>query len=359
MKLAYRTVLVLTLLAMGTGCHRESPAPVVPPLVSSWTEQTADRPLTGFNYVRFVTARTGWILGGSYQRPAGPVTNSVYVLLRTDNGGATWTSIDLAALRLGNGFRGLWPVTEQILYSTGVEKDTAPGAQYQFVYKSVDGGLTWNKLLSNGYRGGGLTFLSEQVGLSAQVNTIVKTTDGGVTWRPVWDGGLAGVGNIQFVTPTTGYASGGVFQDQINVGILLKTTDQGETWQDLHWTHGAINDIKFLTDAIGFITTTVTHGAGPTYRASTALYKTVDGGTSWQLLSDHVPDGYYAFLSEQEFFCAGDTIKHTRDGGNAWQPEYAIPKNTVHDNFESIQFPVPSIGYAVSHEGLIVKRILP
>ena len=356
MCLFFRATIASFLLLASAACHKEQ---ITEPQRIGWAVQQAPLALTGFDKVCFATSQTGWILGGYYVPATG--ASSRQILLRTDNGGATWTSIELASLKLGNGFSDIYPINDQVIYAIASDQTAAAGAQYLFVYKSTDSGRTWIKLLSRGFAGGRLLFLTEQVGFAANADAIVKTTDGGTTWHTVWNDGLAGFSLLQYPTATVGYAAGGLLFDQTNSGILVKTTDAGETWQNMHWNHGAITQVKFLSEAVGFVTSTETRGwTGYSYKErTTALYKTTDGGLSWQLLHDLAPNGHYTILGDQDFYCAGDSIQHTQDGGAIWKTEYTISNNSMHDRFTDLQFPISSIGYAVSQQGLIIKNIIP
>jgi photosystem II stability/assembly factor-like uncharacterized protein len=347
MRYPYFSSIAWAFLCLGTGCHPESPAPATP----LWVTQRTDQHYTGSMKVRFTTAQNGWIAGTFYNAFAGAGPGVVSMLLRTTTGGASWVSEDVSSLNL-TGLRDICPVTDQVLYSYGADRTAPTGGQLFYVCKSQDAGKTWHKLASTGFINGRLTFLTEQVGVSASANAIIKTTDGGSSWQRVWSGGLVGLQHIRFATATTGYAVGGLAYDKVNGGVLLKTTNQGASWHDLPWTQGAIQEACFLSENVGFVVSLATDGS-----RRTVLHKTVDGGASWQAVGGQAPEGEYAFLSEQEFYCAGKSIYHTTNAGLSWQTEYTIPANTENDTFESMQFPAPSTGYAVSHQGLIVKRL--
>lgn len=353
MRYWYFSALAWALLVTGAGCHQASPSPAIPTssvTPTLWMAQTPDQQYTGFHQVKFTTATNGWI-AGSYYTSSGTSANIVTLLLRTTTGGSTWTRVGLGALNISS-LEDICPLTDQVLYGYGADRAAPPAGQLCYVYKSQDAGQTWTKLASTGFTNGKLTFLTEQVGLLASANAIIKTTDGGNSWQQVWSGALLGFNTIRFASATTGYAVGGVLHDQINAGVLFKTTDQGATWQDLKWTQGTIQDAHFLTENVGFVLSFATDGSH-----DTALYKTGNGGVTWQLVGGQMPDRHYAFLSEQEFYCAGKSIQHTTNAGASWQTEYTIPVNTANDTFDSIQFPVPGTGYAVSQAGLIVKRL--
>ena len=182
------------------------------------------------------------------------------------------------------------------------------------------------------------------MGLSANISTLQKTEDGGTTWRTVYKESLAGLDKLQVFATGTGYAAGGTGNDQLtSVGILLKTTDKGDSWQKLPWPHGAITTLSFLNDQVGFAGTLDRH-----------LYKTLDGGKSWQVATGLTPGtSRGVFLSEQEGYLAGLDIERTLDGGRSWQVEHPGPKGDI---FSALGFSPAGAGVAVTNEGLILKR---
>lgn len=336
-------------LLLATSCHHDGSdaAPIL------WQQQLTTQPLADVQALPFASSQAGWVTGGYYVDPVVgyPWQN---FLLRTTDGGTTWTSINLTPTNMVRGLRSLSPVTEQLLYGTAddLPLSLVRGAQSRFVYKSQDGGQSWQRLPSAGYFDGTVTFPTAQVGLSPYSSRIVRTADGGATWQPVWTGtqGAEWVTQVVFPTATTGFASG---------GCLLKTTDQGQTWQPLPWANGSlIRRLYFLNAAIGFALTESgfipINGPG---NITTALYRTQDGGQTWeQLLSP--ASGPYAFVSATEFYRASTRIEHTRDGGQSWQTEYNLPPGSdpVPDSFADITFPTAASGYAVSRAGVAVKR---
>lgn len=182
---------------------------------------------------------------------------------------------------------------------------------------------------------------------SANAGVIQKTTDGGQTWRTTYSAGLDGVDKLRFITLLNGFAAGGLFYDRINAGKLLHTLDGGETWQSVPWPYGDITRIDFVNATVGYIST-----------VTAKLYKTTDGGQTWSLGNTPIPSGSaQAFLSEQEAYVGGvGGLWHTPDAGTTWQIEYSLPG--ANNGITSLCFPVPRVGYAVTNEGLILKKII-
>jgi len=144
------------------------------------------------------------------------------VLLRTADGGESWcriivpTSMTLRAIR--------FPSSD-----TGVAVGNCGT-----VIRTTDGGHTWQKLPA-------LTpmdlmdvfFLNDTLGwICGTYYRMFRTTDGGATWTTLTSGGpLEALQRIRFLTPDTGFVAGTHgFGDY---GILRKTTNGGETWEQM------------------------------------------------------------------------------------------------------------------------------
>ena len=321
------------------GCKKDHIPVPAPPLL--WKPLDAGPNLSGFQQVHFFSEQIGWVSGGINTAPYHAV------VLRTLDAGATWSQVDLRPYAVGQ-FITLTFVNQHILYACGTDMTTTIGVNRR-IYKSADGGATWAKLASTGFLGSfNLHFFNEQVGLSANASKIQKTTDGGQTWRTTYSaGGIDGIDKLRFITPLNGFAAGGLFYDLINAGTLLHTLNGGETWQRIAWPYGAITQIDFVSAAVGYIST-----------VPAKLYKTTDGGQTWNLVNTPIPGGStQAFLSEQEAYVGGEKgLWHTQDAGNTWQTEYSLPGGG--DGINSLCFPGPRVGYAVTNEGLILKKIV-
>ncbi|OGX90356.1 WD40/YVTN/BNR-like repeat-containing protein [Hymenobacter coccineus] len=347
-----RYALLPALLGLATACSRGTDPH---PDNAAWRPLPYGAPaLAGFSEARFASAQVGWVIGGyvadRYQYSP---------LLTTRDGGATWTRQNLYPMTL-NGFRTLAPVTEQLVFAVGVDPVAgavgAPStpASGQAVYKSTDGGTTWQLLPGSGFLGSfRLHFFDDQTGLSFKNNWIQRTTDGGASWRTVFNPAAGNWDWVQFPGPTAGYAAGGYVGGGFAGGIfsngsLAKTTDGGATWQALPWDHQYINSLSFVSPAVGFTATF----------PDQHLYKTRDGGTTWQLVNDQLPaSGRGHFFNEQEgYFTNGASIFYSADGGLSWQEQYHTTPNSQYPaSINSLDFPTPAVGFAVTSDGQIIR----
>ncbi len=351
-----RLTLTLALVALGlAACQRTDPSA----RQAAWQPASYGSPaLTSFSETRFASAQVGWIIGG-YSADL----SRYNALLSTRDGGATWTRQNLYPLTL-NGFLSIAPVNEQVVFALGVDPvAAAPGAPNnpagsRAVYKSSDGGTSWQQLPGTGFLNSfHLHFFTATAGLSLKNQRIQRTTDGANSWSTVLDSNGTGDWNLlQFPGGSVGYAAGGgvsygiVGGVAISRGALAKTTDQGATWQVLSWDKQFINSLSFVSATVGFAATF----------PDQHLYKTQDGGLTWVLVNEHIPAvSNGQFLTEAEgYFTEGGAIYATSDGGLTWKQDYqVIPNSQYPATVNSLTFPTPIAGFAVTADGQVIKGI--
>jgi photosystem II stability/assembly factor-like uncharacterized protein len=223
------------------------------------------------------------------------------------------------------------------------------------IFKSMDGGETWLKRDNGVVEGDEISFRgfavkpgdSNTVLAAAEITTgvisnnncstfdrakgkIYRTTDGGETWHLVWQGdSLARVIIFNPQSPDIVYCSTGIFDRDAwnNAGIgILKSTDSGLTWSQIN--SGMDNlftgflemhptNPEILYAAEGMI--------GRCDFGMGGIYKTVDGGTSWQkilsgddftvvVISRSSPNVVYAG--------SGSAFYRSEDEGLTWKKLY-------------------------------------
>ena len=183
----------------------------------------------------------------------------------TDDGGETWTTIEL------DEDRTIWQAA--LLASDRYFLITSLNSGGDLL-RSTDGGLTWSPvgggLPVGNLQGSSLFFQDENTGfVSGLVNSVprmYRTVDGGATWQQRAAMGLdAGIRDFHFVSPDTGLVA--IYQG--DTPGIYRTTDGGTSFTHLYLQR--LTDLEFngVQNGIAF---------GP--YATTAL-RTDDGGLTW------------------------------------------------------------------------------
>lgn len=241
------------------------------------------------------------------------------------------------------------------------------GTQWQGqLYRSADGGRTWEKRVGGIGNGEGLSFRGITVqpgnsnivyaagevspsrwagrsvrglGFDLTKGVLYKSTDGGLHWGEIWQGD--NLARYVWIDPTdvqTLYLSTGIFDREAansdpttrtpgGVG-LLKSTDGGATWTPIN------TGLRNL-----YIGSLYMHpedprillaGAGNNvYPQGSGVYLTIDGGAHWQLVFDSgdmaITSVEFATGNTQIAYAGGqNAFAVSRDGGRTWQRQERV-----------------------------------
>ena len=143
------------------------------------------------------------------------------------------------------------------------------------VARSIDQGESWEKQLLPVSTLKDIVFIDHNIGYAVgDKGSIVKTSDGGVTWIPLNCGTDVDLNAIAAIGSDSIWVVGGrYYTSTYYTGIVLHSTDGGETWSQPHFF--LEEDSKEFTDVAfrdnkGYITC---YGA---------VYKTTDHGENWE-----------------------------------------------------------------------------
>jgi photosystem II stability/assembly factor-like uncharacterized protein len=159
------------------------------------------------------------------------------------------------------------------------------------VYKTTDGGITWQTQLTEGDLGGAfyfrnIEFLDAQNGFLGTLNNLLlKTNNGGSTWLPVDNisPNPHAVCGLSAVNAQTIYGCGAFFQP----AFIIKSNDAGQTW-----TYSNMSDLATALVEIKFIDETTGYAGGQNVNGA-CLLKTTDGGNSWnEIYNSGIPGEY-------------------------------------------------------------------
>ncbi|HLY71899.1 MAG TPA: hypothetical protein VKR53_19330 [Puia sp.] len=232
--------------------------------------------------------------GEGLHRPDLSIGNGVY---RSADGGKTWNHTGLQDVQQIGGL-AIDPTNEKRIFVAALGHPYGPNKE-RGVYRSIDGGITWEKVLYKNENTGAI-----QVSIDPQHPNIVyadlwearqgpwengswegtesglfKSTDGGTTWKPLTNGlpgTKQGLGRIGFCiapsNPERMYAT----VDADSLGGIYRSNDGGESWEKLQadsrlWGRGD-DFAEIKADP---------KNADLVYTLDVVAWKSEDGGKSW------------------------------------------------------------------------------
>lgn len=261
-------------------------------------------------------------------------------LLRSFDGGSTWSFNDLATSEYFSAVQFLGPDTGFLCGSTYVRGTVDGGnswatvsagtsAEIQNMY-FVDALHGWTSHMSglvSRTTNGGLSWTVTSIGMNVPLSelfftdllhgwvagyngVIRRTVDGGITWLPSPSGITGQVTAMWFTDSLSGWA-GAVS------GTLLRTTDGGLSWTSIAMpTTQPINDVRFVSPAQGWQVC----GDG-------TVFTTADGGATWTMSNGAMEMEALARNSAGELLTVGycGAIGLSDDGGASWASEREGP----------------------------------
>ncbi|MBN4062493.1 MAG: hypothetical protein COA57_15430 [Flavobacteriales bacterium] len=254
-----------------------------------------------FRSVGFTDSLKGWI--GNLGAGIYPIVTDTNIFYQTLDGGNTWTVVQNITGAKPEGICGINVVNDTLIYACG--RLEGPG---RFL-KSIDGGNNWVSQDMNAYAGMliDLHFWSPDSGIVVGGTTnnyatskglVLFTSDGGQTWQTKHITGQTGgtCWKISFPSPNVGYVSWETLSAPV---IFLKTTDGGQTWQDKLFSNNS-----YETEGIGFINDTL----GWMGARNEVSFQTTDGGDTWQQGFVGSFLNRFRFLNDTLGYAVGETV---------------------------------------------------
>jgi photosystem II stability/assembly factor-like uncharacterized protein len=215
------------------------------------------------NQIEFVDDLHGWII-------------ETLTIWRTEDGGATWQKafapFDQRAA--GQPVRAFFGDAQHVWVC----------GTYGELYRTADGGKTWVTETIAGKESAfrDIFFISQKTGwligyMSGEFNNLFyRTDDGGKTWNPIQTNiHRTYLTSLYFLDEKEGWACGEAWPNGGNGdsgrGVLMHTTDGGQTWQSTFTTDDPFFDrIRFLNEREGWLF------------ARDRVYRTDDSGKDWR-----------------------------------------------------------------------------
>jgi len=262
--------------------------------------------------------------------------------LHTTNKGISWeTQVDSCNAGIG----GLVFIDSLHGWLQG---QTLPDPKYEyFIQSTKDGGKSWNRYSSPIITC--LTFFDSLVGFAGGEN-IYKTMDGGVTWDTMTiqsHRGAIGLYDIFFIGQHYGWAVGGGWL--FDSGIILNSSDSGKTWQ-FNDTLTTVGTKVYFTNANhGYIV-----GSNPPVFYG-IIKITNDGGKTWA--TNYLPGSWLndiVFIDDSTGWAVGEYgyIWHTVDQGMNWTQ---VESSTKSDLYRIFFFDNGTAGYILGADSTILK----
>src|SRR6218665_82065 len=256
------------------------------------------------------------------------IASSSSNLIKTSNGGTTWTGISGAP-----GIRDIDFTSATVGYAAGSVSTS--------LKKTTNAGTTWTALTPiNSSSLWGVSVVDANTAYVSGVSGIVwKTTNGGSTWTAVNLGVSTLLVDLQFFNATTG-----CILDQSS--RVYRTTNGGTTWTNTYTGTGS------LFTSMYFVNTSVGFAVG----SSGKIIKSTDGGLSWTPLTS----GSTAYLQYVHFYDVnngivaglGGVVLRTTNGGTTWFQETT---GTTQDLYSCILLS-PTSAIAAGNAGTVIKN---
>lgn len=185
------------------------------------------------------------------------------------------------------------------------------------ILRSTDGGLIWTQVMSNDtidFKK--IKFFDDQTGI-ALGSHIFKTSDAGKTWAQV-NLNNSVFFDIAMLNGSTCIVTGAP------TGVL-KSYDQGETWEVLATENGPYYNFEY--GLLSFIDENTGYTISNENQYTDRFLKTTDGGISWDTIQLQPGDDWstiaaFHFINEDEGFLGGwyaGLFKKTKNGGSYWE----------------------------------------
>lgn len=268
---------------------------------------------------------------------------------KTENAGTTWTSLFDGQGAYSIGSLGLDPSDpNRIWVGTGENNGGRHIGFGDGIYKSNDGGKTWEKMgLETSEHISKIIVHpedSDTVWVAAQgplwsaggERGVFKTTDGGKTWENVLASGeYTGATDLLIDPRDPDRLYAALWQHQRTVAAyigggpesgLWKSDDGGETWTELE-TGLPQGNMGKIGLAISPIRPDVVYAAIEEDRREGGVWKSTNRGASWEKMSDAVGQGtgphYYQELYASphifdRIYMVSNTTQISSDGGKSW-----------------------------------------
>ncbi len=300
----------------------------------------------------FITETAGWIVG------------DWGTLLKTTDSGQTFAKVDGSVFNRKS-LKGIFFVDEN--YGWIITYNAPNGKNAGYVYRTTDGGNTWEEQFTTEAALFNLHFIDKQTGwVVGDRRSVYATTDGGQTWQFITDGSnqrhKSSYGqpeylgkeplhtftlyDIDFTDTQNGWIVG-------DLGVILRTSSGGKgKWKHQRGGPRFHNSADAVLLGVDFVSKQLGWVVGE----NGTILHTRNGGVTWESQSSpsHLLVGVCA-VSPEEGYVVGDrgAILRTEDGGVEWQAQ----DSRTTECFGAAHFVSAERGWAVAEAGVVLHTI--
>ncbi len=288
----------------------------------------------------------------SYQAKIVLSRNHKPSFFKTTNAGNTWTSI---ATPFASQITDIFFLDENYGFVT---------TEYEGVFKTIDGGKVWTKVLASFiFPGNGRVVLNPDytirffnkmegfVQIKDDVGNnymLIQTQDGGLSWNFISN-------NADNSKPNFFSHRARILPDNktgflINTqGKLYKTTDRGASWNLIRQMNEFSIDASFLNEDIGY------------YLTTQDILKTGNGGKSWEKIQPQMPNTPDIDPDSQIFgFNTGEIITTNFYYGRVYLSKnegvnFDLILDIGKQQLNDVCFPTHNTGFAIGNRGQIYR----
>jgi photosystem II stability/assembly factor-like uncharacterized protein len=314
-------------------------------------------------------------------------------MYKSIDGGEHWSFIGLKEVGQIGAVR-IHPNNHNIVYVAAIGKAFKSNPE-RGVYKTVDGGKSWKKILSISEETGvyDIEFLASNPeiifatawkaerkpwsiisGGKPEEGGIYKSVDGGSSWEKITEG-LPDklIGKIDLgVTPADSKIVYALVEAPDDRGGLYKSVDQGQSFKQVSSNSGIRTRPFYYTNL-----RVDPQNSDVLYALATGYYKSVDGGKNWKRISSPHGDNHDMWINPDNpdlFIQSNDGGANiTLNGGKSWSTQFNQPTAEIYqvevddqypywvyggqqDNYSTIAVPsIPPYGIQTPGTGYIIN----
>ena len=273
-----------------------------------------------FDAVSFIDRKQGWAL------------NSQGQVWKSDDGGQSWIAISKLTATARDDWRFNSGVQVEVL-----DDRNAWILETMSIWRTEDGGINWRKVFSSdstntkGQPTWGSFLGSNTAWISGTSGEVYETNDAASTWRTQTLMTNGDFRDVYFLNEQTGWLVGYVGGETGTQ--LYRTEDGGKSWRKYLISDTSIESVYFFDSNQGWAAGSKAAPKGAKAPIQSVLLHTRDGGQSWNQveLRNEEPafDDVHFTNAATGWLIGRNTIYRTADGGTSWQAILSLQVKTA------------------------------